>query len=212
MPRITSTFPSWHANSWTWRRLGRDRSHARPDSRRCRLRYQIVRRARRFRIDRSEVISVRSWVRAVAAIKQSAGSRGNESPSCSDSIATSTVSGSTSSSGDDAAARNYNGHGRKRGATTTRPCARCHAASFSEMAASPTRSCAEAVLSAARARRLKRGWSSTDQSHACVSKRYFTRDPETRPRLARSVARCHRESPRCRRDNQSAPRHGPSRP
>ena len=76
--------------------------------------------------------------------------------------------------GEEAAVRNHRGHGPKPSSTTTRARARCHAASLSEIAARPTRSCSETALNAARARRLRRGWSSTDQSHACVSSRYFT--------------------------------------
>ncbi len=131
--------------------------------------YQSVRTTPLFRTSRSDVMSVRPCTRAVAAISRSAKSGGNESPSCSDSIATSTVKGSTSRWGADAAVRNHNGHGPKSSSTTILPRARCQAASFKEMAESPMRSCAGREPNAPRARRLRRGWSSTDQIQACVS-------------------------------------------
>ena len=60
----------------------------------------------------------------VAAMRRSVASGGKESPSSSDSIATSTVRGSTSMYGDEAAVRSHNGHGPKPSSTTTRPRAR----------------------------------------------------------------------------------------
>ena len=99
--------------------------------------YRNVRTRPLLLIRRSEVMSVRSCTRAVAAIRRSAGSGGNVSPESSESIATSTVSGRTSSCGEDAAVRSHSGHGPKSSSTTTRPRARCQAASFSEMAAMP---------------------------------------------------------------------------
>lgn len=58
--------------------------------------YQSVRTAPLFRRARSEVTSVRSCTRAVAAISRSAGSEGKVSGRFSDSMATSTVRGRTS--------------------------------------------------------------------------------------------------------------------
>ena len=164
--------------------------------------YHRVRTAPLLRIGRSEVMRVRSWRRAVAAMRRSAGSGGKAPPSCSDSIATSTVSGSTSRWGDAAAVRNHSGHGPKPSSTTTRPRASCQAASFNEIAAIPTRSCRGTAPKAARARRLRRGWSSTDQSHACVSSTYFTCDVGTNGWVTRSATRCHPGPPRYRPESR----------
>ena len=52
------------------------------------------------------------------------------------------------------------------------------------------RSPEEMAFKVARARRLRRGWSSTDQSHACVSSMYLTRCCRTMRRDAQLGSRC----------------------
>src|SRR5262249_45693313 len=80
--------------------------------------HQRVLTAALFRIALSAVTRISPWTRAVAAINRSAGSRGNALPNCSDAMATSTLSGSTSSSGRSTACRSHCGQPPASGSTS----------------------------------------------------------------------------------------------